>query len=130
MEACEKLVENGMADFQFIFTLNGEENNHIKNLYNKIKEKNLPISFIGGITREEVFNYYSESVLIFPSYIETYGLPMLEAKLHKGIILASDCLFSHEILDGYKNAYFFDPFKKEELSKLIFKIYSGKIIYQ
>lgn len=44
---------------------------------------------------------------------------MLEAKLHKGVILASNCAFSKEILEGYENAWFFDPFDAKELANLI-----------
>jgi glycosyltransferase involved in cell wall biosynthesis len=85
-------------------------------MYHEVQEKNLPIAFIGKITLDEVYDYYSKSILIFPSYIETFGLPMLEAKMHGSPILASDCAFSHEILDGYDRAKFFNPFKVEELA--------------
>lgn len=39
--------------------------------------------------------------------------------MHRSVILASDCPFSHEILDDYENAYFFDPFNGEALSNLM-----------
>ena len=57
--------------------------------------------------------------MIFPSYIETFGLPLLEAKKCDTIILASDCPFSHEILDDYDKVYYFNPFDAKELSKLM-----------
>lgn len=119
LEACKKLKEKGIKEFKVIFTLKGNENNYIKNLYNEVKAQKLPIEFVGSLTREQVFDSYTRSVLIFPSYIETFGLPLLEAKLHKGIIFASDCPFSHEILDGYENAYFFEPFNERELVRLM-----------
>lgn len=117
-------------NFKVIFTLKGDENSHIKKLYNEIKEQGLPIEFIGKISRQQVFDLYSKSVLLFTSYIETFRLPMLEAKLHKGIIIASDCPFSHEILDGYENAYFFDPFNPIELKNLMEKIIMNDIKYR
>lgn len=86
------------------------------------------IDFIGKVQREQLINEYNTSTLIFPSYIETFGLPMAEARQMGGIILASNCDFSREILSGYNNAYFFDPFKPEELASLIMKVLSGEII--
>ena len=84
-----------------------------------VLDENLPFEFIGSVGIEIVFEYYSKSVLIFPSYIETFGLPMLEAKMHESPILASDCAFSNEILAGYDKAIFFDPFDSEKLSSLM-----------
>lgn len=123
VEAVEMLAKIGVTNYKIVFTLKGDENKHIRTLYNKVKKANLPIDFIGYLTLEEVYDYYSRSILIFPSYIETFGLPMLEARMHNSPVLASDCAFSHEILDDYNRAYFFDPFNKidlmEKLKELI-----------
>lgn len=129
VEACKKLKEKDIKEFKVIFTLKGNENNYIKNLYKEVKAQKLPIEFVGSLTRDQVFDLYTRSVLIFPSYIETFGLPLLEAKLHNGIIFASDCPFSHEILDGYGNVHYFNPFKEYELSYLIYQAVNKKIEY-
>jgi hypothetical protein len=129
IEACERLKREGVIGHKVIFTLNGNETDHIANLYKIVKEKMLPIEFIGNIDREKVFEWYSKSILIFPSYIETYGLPMLESKLTKGIIFAGDTPFAHEILDGYGNAYFFDVFHGEQLSRLMKEAINKKLTY-
>lgn len=119
LEACKKLLDKGISDFKVIFTLDKNEDDYIKDLYSKVEKMKLPIDFIGYITREKVFELYTKSVLIFPSYIETFGLPILEAKSHKGIILASDCPFSREILNDYKSGYFFNPFDSDKLVELM-----------
>lgn len=106
-------------EFKVIFTLDGNESKNIKKLYNIVKENNLPIEFIGNIQQDEVYKYYTKSILIFPSYIESFGLPLLEAKMHRSPIIASDCAFSHEILEDYEKAVFFNPFDSEELSQRI-----------
>lgn len=124
--ACEQLLG---YQFDVIFTLRGDENKHIKALYRRVQELKLPIKFIGAIEREKVFEYYSKSILIFPSYVETFGLPLLESKLHKGIILAADTPFSHEILDDYPNAYYFNCFNSEELKHLMQKWLDGDLSY-
>lgn len=119
VEACKRLKDEGFNDYRIIFTLKGNENDHITKLYREALENDLPINFVGKLQREVVFNYYANSVLLFPSYIETFGLPLLEAKLYKSVIIASNSEFSHEILDNYENVYFFDPFNSLQLSNLM-----------
>lgn len=91
------------------------------------KKARTNIENIGYISREKMYEMYRTATLIFPSYIETFGLPLAEAKNVGAVILASDCPFSHEILDGYENAYFFDPFKPEQLAELMRKVLTKQI---
>lgn len=119
IEAAVLLKKRGIVNYKVIFTLTGNENKYIASLYNKVKENDLPIEFIGSISREAVFDYYCRSVLLFPSYIETFGMPLLEAKLHNTPIIASDCPFSHEILDDYEKTVYIDPFDCYSLSKVL-----------
>lgn len=85
------------------------------------------IEFIGKIPRKRLLKKYEECTLVFPSYIETYGLPLAEAKLAGTLILAADTEFSHEILSDYKNAYFFNPFDEKELFLLMERVITGDI---
>ena len=50
---------------------------------------------------------------------------MLEASMHGSPILASDCAFSHEVLDGYDKVRFFNPFDSLELKKEMIKSIKG-----
>lgn len=86
------------------------------------------ITCTGRLPYEDVWKWYRCATLIFPSYIETFGYPLAEARQAGGIVLASDTAFSREVLDGYENAYFFDPFKPEELAALMEAVLAGKII--
>ncbi len=121
VDAALLLKKSGVSDYKIIFTIKGNENKHIVELYKQVKESSLPVEFIGTITQQQVFNYYRRSVLIFPSYIETFGLPLLEAKLHQTPVLASDMPFSHEILDGYNKVRFFGVDDSVELAKMMEK---------
>lgn len=112
-DAVDILKSKFDLDFRVVLTLDGENTKEIIN--------------VGKISHDEVMNYLSKGTLIFPSYIETVGLPMVEARLMGGLILASDCPFSREALDFYENAYFFDPFSPSELAELMYKIIQGKI---
>lgn len=107
-KAVALLKNEGIDDFEITLTIDGESDNNIKK--------------IGRISKPEVLKKYSESILLFPSYIESFGLPLLEARLSNAIILASDTEFSREVLEGYKKAYYFNPFNEVELKELIKKI--------
>ena len=126
VEACLKLQNEGISSYRVVFTLTGSENKHISNLYKIVQDQELPITFVGSLKKEDVFGYYSESILLFPSYIETVGLPLLEAKMHGSPILASDCAFSHEILSAYEISEFFNPFDNNQLKVLMKNIITGK----
>ncbi|ERJ10939.1 glycosyltransferase [Haloplasma contractile] len=117
VKACKLLHDKKINNFKVVFTLNGYENSHISSLKAFIDNENLPIDFIGMISIEKVYDFYSKSVLLFPSFIETFGLPLLEAKMHQTPIIASDCAFSREILDDYNRVEFFDPFNSVNLSE-------------
>lgn len=128
IEACLKLRELGIKNYEIIFTLKGDENKNTSILFKKAKESKLPITFIGNLSREQVFDYYSKSTLLFPSYIETVGLPLIEAKMHRTPILAADCPFSHEILDGYDKISYFNPFSIEDLYKKLKSIILNQLV--
>lgn len=119
VQACKLLKEKNIGDYEVIFTLLGNENKEIKKIKNFVEKEKLPVKFIGSISIDEVYDYYSKAILLFPSYIETFGLPMLEAKMHHTPIIASDCAFSHEILDDYDKANFFDPHNATSLAILL-----------
>ena len=119
VNACKILKDKGISNYKVIFTLKGDENKHIRKLREIVLDEDLPVEFIGSIDIATVYEYYSKSILVFPSYIETFGLPMLEAKMHESPILASDCAFSNEILGGYGKVDFFNPFDDYELARHI-----------
>lgn len=83
---------------------------------------------VGRIPYEDVIAHYCASTLVFPSYIETFGYPLAEARQAGTIVLASDTAFSREVLAGYENAYFFDPFKPQELAALMEQVICGTIL--
>lgn len=115
VDACLKLKENGINEYKVVFTLKGDENRNITKIYNLAKDNHLPIEFKGSISRERVFNHYTKSILLFPSYIETVGLPLIEARTHNTLILSSNSDYAHEVLNGYGKVEFFNPFSVDDL---------------
>lgn len=88
------------------------------------------INSCGRLSHEEVMLRYKKSTLIFPSYLETVGLPLIEAMSANSIILAADCRYAHETLKNYPNAYYFNPFKPEDLASLMERVINGQIYRQ
>lgn len=115
IDACKKLVESGLTDFKVLFTIKKEDGPYAEKIVELCKD--LPIEFTGSIPYREMWDYYRKTILLFPSYLETCGLPMLEAKAAGGRILASDMPFSHEDLDGYENVMYFQYNDIDELAK-------------
>ena len=109
-----RLLEARGVDFQVNITVpDGKE------------QKN--INYIGQIPRSEVFASLCRGSLVFPSYIETFGYPLIEAAQMGAIVLAADCPYAHEVLGGYENAYYFDPFSPSALADLMEKVITGEI---
>jgi len=129
IEACELLKQQGIDDYSVILTLRGDEDGHIRRLSEAVLENSLPVRFVGPLLRQEVFSYYAQSVLLFPSFIETFGLPMLEAALIGSPIIAADTPVAREVLDGYPNTHFFDCFDYRELALIMRKMVSGEFEY-
>ncbi len=130
IEAFSKLSDSDIQDYQVIFTFERDDTRLTKRLYKKAEKLKVPIELVGHLSRERVFDYYCKSILLFPSFIESYPLPLYEGMLHKTIIIAADCEFSREILGGYPNAYYFDPSSSESLLKILELLYTEKIEYQ
>lgn len=119
IQSCLNLVKSNIAGFKIFFTLTGNENKHIRKIKLIVEKNNLPIFFVGYLDKSQLNYYYSSSILLFPSYIETFGLPLLEARHHKCPIVASDTKFSREVLFEYTQSTFFDPFNVAELTSIM-----------
>lgn len=60
------------------------------------------IEFIGQVDFKDVLRYYSSSdVILFPSYIETFGLPLIEAAYFNKTIICADEEYAREVLATY-----------------------------
>jgi glycosyltransferase involved in cell wall biosynthesis len=107
------------AGVRFIITLDKNDSKIIKNYYNILQNLQIPIEFVGRLEPNKIYEIMTESVLIFPSLVETFGLPLLEAMTLNRRILAADLPYANEVLCGYENVSFFNPKSKEELFKLM-----------
>lgn len=117
--------EIGNDSFEVILTIAGKENKYSSWIYRKWGNV-FPIRFVGFMSREKLFETYAKSdCLIFPSRVETWGLPISEyAQFNKPMLLA-DLPYSHETAAGTTKSAFFDATKPEELKTLMKRLVAG-----
>lgn len=99
--------------------LTGTKNNLPLNCIKFINSEKCPISFVGNLNQYEMKDWYLRSILVYPSYLETFGLPLLEAKSLECNIIVSDCEYAHETIGRYDKVSYFPPFSVEALKKEI-----------
>jgi glycosyltransferase involved in cell wall biosynthesis len=108
-EAVAVLNKCGVLNFEVFITIDGSENKYSK----KIIEKygfTANIKFIGLISREEVYSYYGKvDCLLFPSKLETWGLPISEFKQFGKSMLVADLPYAKETVGMYDKVFFFNP---------------------
>ena len=65
------------------------------------------IEFLGTRPYEELIGLYQRAdIVLFPSYVETFGLPLVEGASLGKPVLCSDLAFSRDVLAGYSGATF------------------------
>jgi len=88
------------------------------------------LNFIGLISRSDVFKLYEDvHCLIFPSKLETWGLPITEFKNFDKPILVADLDYAHETIGQYNQIKFFDPNSAKMLAKAMRQIIENKITF-
>lgn len=100
---------------KFVITLDNQSR-----LFSIVKENSFEeyFDFVGSLTSNEIYQmYYQADVLIFPSLLETFGLPLLEAAQTGLPILSIDKAYSREVLDGYEGVIFADESNIEDWVK-------------
>lgn len=120
---CESVkLLNSLTDslnYEVIITIDGSENIYAKKIIKKYSHLR-NISFVGQKSRNDVYNYYKEiQCLIFPSKLETWGLPISEFKPFGGLILAANLEYSKETVNGYEKIVYFDPDNPKELANIM-----------
>lgn len=124
-EASSILAGRKITSFEVIITVQGNENAYaawLKKNWGHINE----ISFNGFMNRESLFQHYSNAdALVFPSKVETWGLPITEFAAFKKPMLLADLPYAYETAAGYDKVVFFCPSNPIDLANKMEKLICG-----
>ena len=118
-QLCEaaRLLENeiGKDTFKVMITVAGDENRYAKWLYEKWSCVS-SIEFAGFMDKPTLYkNYEMADCMVFPSKVETWGLPITEFAAYERPILVADLPYAHETAAGCDKVSFFNPDSPQEL---------------
>lgn len=114
-----KILSEKNKEFSVVLTIDGTENEYSRKLVNKYRSIS-QISFMGVISREKVFDLYAKSkAMIFPSKLETWGLPISEYKVYEKPMILADLPYAYETSKDAKLTAFFNPEDAEQLARLM-----------
>lgn len=108
--------------FEVIITVSGEENKYAQYLHHKWG--NVPsLTFAGLMDKPTLYRHYEEAdCFVFPSRIETWGLPISEyMEVHDGErpMILPDLSYARETSMGAKQVAFFQSSDAKSLAKLM-----------
>lgn len=100
-EAAVRLPEDLQSQVEIRLTLDGSENRYARNLVRRYGNQPA-LHFIGLQSRAEMTRHYTEcAAVLFPSKLETWGLPISEAKALGKPLLVADMPYAHETVGSY-----------------------------
>ena len=129
-EAAKILEEEiGSNCFRIILTISGLENNYSKMIKKNYSNRET-ITFAGYLNKETLYEYYKKAnCLVFPSRIETWGLPITEFAVTQKPMLLADLPYSHETSSGAKKVSFFNINNPIELKNKMKSLILGDLTF-
>ena len=116
--------------FQVYLTIDGSENRYGKEVVEKYHDVQ-NIHFCGYLPMDKIFQYYqASSCLIFPSKMETWGLPISEAKQFELPMLVINLPYAHETVGNYDKVCFFDGQDVNQLAEYMKMAVDGEKVFK
>lgn len=123
--AASILEEKSISNVTITLTLDGTENDYAKIIYEKYKNCKL-LKFIGLLNKEGMDNlYHTTDCLIFPSRLETWGLPISEFLPTGKPMIIADEPYAHETSQGAKYVAFYHTNNANHLAELMMDLILG-----
>ena len=115
----------GVEVFRTVLTIDGTENKYAQGLHSTWGNVS-SLDFAGFMSRDKLQDTYaSTDCLVFPSRIETWGLPISEFLPYNRPMLLSDLPFAHETAAGASAVGFFDPSSSVALADAMERVLRG-----
>lgn len=125
-EVARNIECKGIRNFEVILTIDGKKNKYDKMIVKKYKEVR-SLKFVGFLSQKEIFDYYAKvNCLVFPSKMESWGLPISEFSVTEKPMLLSDLPYAHSAAVNSKKTAFFNPEKVDELQKQMESLLRGE----
>lgn len=117
----------GTGRFRTVITLDGSENRYSRAL--KARFGNISsVDFHGFMSKDELCSFYTDAAcLVFPSRIETWGLPISEFLPTGKPMILSDLPYAHETAAGAKQVAFFPCHDAESLARRMGDVLEGRM---
>jgi len=129
LNAARELERSGFRKFEIWLTMNGTETPYAAKMMREYSDLTT-VRWLGLLPRPEILRLYAEAdCLLFPSKLETWGLPITEFKATGKPILAADLAYAHETVGEYGKAAFFDINSTAQLMGLMRQAASGKPVF-
>ena len=118
-KAAQILASREVSDFEVRVTLDGGENRYARWLFS-LFGATAQVRFIGRQSKDEMAKQYRDaSAVVFPSKLETWGLPITEAKAQRRPLLVADLPYARETVGTYDLVSFFPVESSEALANLM-----------
>jgi len=129
LKAARILERRGFREFELWLTFDGAENRYARQVVREFADVR-SARWLGLLPREHIFELYAEAdCLLFPSRLETWGMPITEMRGVGKPILAADLPYAHECAAGYYRVKFFEPDDPEQLADLMRQAAAGQAIF-
>lgn len=128
-EALQLMPLEKRQRLQVYLTLEKGLNTYADELIEKFQDIE-EITFLGLLPREGVYDYYKKvDALVFPSRLETWGLPLTEFKATGKPIFLANLPYAKETLGSYDKVSFININSAAELSKQFVAFVDDEMMY-
>jgi glycosyltransferase involved in cell wall biosynthesis len=129
IEAANILSKDLNLHFEIRFTFSAQESRYAKYLAKKIQNCS-SIKLLGRLDQCQMVEQYLDcDFLVFPSKLETWGLPISEAKIYNKPILIGNAQYAREAIGDYDLVSFLDVNDPELWSRAMRGVMLGSWLY-
>jgi len=129
LEAARRLEREGVDNFELWLTMDAGTSKYaarVAKAYSGLGS----VRWMGLMPRQQVLELYADTdCLLFPSRLETSGLPITEFKRLGKPMLLADLPYARECAGGHARTCFFDPADAQSLARLMREAVNGGDIF-
>lgn len=125
-----KKINEDISNIKIHITINEDDDIDLKNVIDN-NNLNENFNFLGRVSYDSILkNYASSDVVVFPSYLETFGLPLLEAASFGKPIIGANEAYAQEVIGEYEGASLININSPQLWGETILKIKKKNQIFE